>query len=115
MKDYILAIVVFIIIVVIFVVGIGISMIGYSNTEEIKITVMDKYIKRSGDYDKYMVVDTLGNAYEISDLMFIGKFNSTDLYNQLKIGHTYIVSISGVRNNFFSMYKNINRIIEEVR
>lgn len=112
MKNYILAIVVFII-VVIFVVGI--SMIGYSNTEEIKITVMDKYIKRSGDYDKYMVVDTLGNAYEISDLMFIGKFNSTDLYNQLKIGHTYIVSISGVRNNFFSMYKNINRIIEEVR
>lgn len=112
MKDYILAIVVFII-VVIFVVGI--SMIGYSNTEEIKITVMDKYIKRSGNYDKYMVVDTLGNAYEISDLMFIGKFNSTDLYNQLKVGHTYIVSISGVRNNFFSMYKNINRIIEEVR
>lgn len=112
MKVYIWAIVVFII-VVIFVVGI--SMIGYSNTEEIKITVMDKYIKRSGDYDKYMVVDTLGNAYEISDLMFIGKFNSTDLYNQLKIGHTYIVSISGVRNNFFSMYKNINRIIEEVR
>lgn len=112
MKVYILAIIVFII-VVIFVVGI--SMIGYSNTEEIKITVMDKYIKRSGDYDKYMVVDTLGNAYEISDLMFIGKFNSTDLYNQLKIGHTYIVSISGVRNNFFSMYKNINRIIEEVR
>lgn len=112
MKVYIWAIVVFII-VVIFVVGI--SMIGYSNTEEIKITVMDKYIKRSGDYDKYMVVDTLGNAYEISDLMFIGKFNSTDLYNQLKVGHTYIVSISGVRNNFFSMYKNINRIIEEVR
>lgn len=112
MKVYIWAIVVFIIVVV-FVVGI--SMIGYSNTEEIKITVMDKYIKRSGDYDKYMVVDTLGNAYEISDLMFIGKFNSTDLYNQLKVGHTYIVSISGVRNNFFSMYKNINRIIEEVR
>lgn len=112
MKVYIWAIVVFII-VVIFVVGI--SMIGYSNTEEIKITVMDKYIKRSGDYDKYMVVDTLGNAYEISDLMFIGKFNSTDLYNQLKVGHTYIVSISGVRNNFFSMYKNINRIIEEVK
>lgn len=112
MKNYIWAIVVFIIVVILVV---GISMIGYSNTEEIKITVMDKYIKRSGDYDKYMVVDTLGNAYEISDLMFIGKFNSTDLYNQLKIGHTYIVSISGVRNNFFSMYKNINRIIEEVR
>ena len=112
MKNCIWIIVIFVI-MVIFVVGI--SMIGYSNTEEIKITVMDKYIKRSGDYDKYMVVDTLGNAYEISDLMFIGKFNSTDLYNQLKIGHTYIVSISGVRNNFFSMYKNINRIIEEVR
>lgn len=112
MKNYIWAIVVFIIVVILVV---GISMIGYSNTEEIKITVMDKYIKRSGDYDKYMVVDTLGNAYEISDLMFIGKFNSTDLYNQLKVGHTYIVSISGVRNNFFSMYKNINRIIEEVR
>ena len=50
---------------------------------------------------------------EISDLLFKGKFNSTDLYNQLEVGKTYKVKTTGKRIHFLSMYKNINEILEE--
>ena len=89
--------------------------ISYSNPETIEIEVKDKFIKISGDVDKYMVVDTENNTYEITDLLFIGKFNSTDIYNQLEIGHKYKIEVTGIRNNFWSFYKNINKIIEEVK
>lgn len=87
--------------------------ISYGNIQTIEITVEDKYIKRSGsEDDKYLVVDTDGNTYKITDLKFLGKWNSTDLYNQLKIGNTYKITTSGIRNGFMSMYPNINKIEE---
>ena len=106
-----------IIIIVGMVVGfIKIISIEYSNKETIQIEVKDKYIKIQGNgktaEDAYMVVDTNNNTYEITDLLFIGKFNSTDIYNRLTIGQTYIVEVTGVRNNFMSWYRNINKIIE---
>lgn len=87
--------------------------ITYGNVQTIEITVKDKYIKRSGSSesnDKYLVVDTENNTYEITDLTFIGKWNSTDLYNELDVGEKYKITISGVRNQFLSMYQNINKI-----
>ena len=87
--------------------------ITYGNVQTIEITVKDKYIKRSGNSesnDKYLVVDTENNTYEITDLTFIGKWNSTDLYNELDVGEKYKITISGVRNQFLSMYQNINKI-----
>lgn len=104
------------------IVGIVLGMIGiiwwnwqitYGNIQSIEITVKDKYVKRSGsEEDKYLVVDSEGNAYEITDLTFIGKWNSTDLYNKLEIGKTYKIETSGIRNGFLSMYPNINKIEE---
>lgn len=87
--------------------------ITYGNVQTVEITVKDKYLKRSGSSksnDKYLVVDTDNNTYEITDLTFIGKWNSTDLYNQLEIGKEYKITTSGIRNQFLSMYPNINRI-----
>ena len=87
--------------------------ISYGNVKEIEITVKDKYIKKgagSESGDKYLVVDTNNNTYEITDLTFIGKWNSTDLYNGLDVGETYNITTSGIRNGFFSMYPNINKI-----
>ena len=85
--------------------------ITYGNVKNLEITVKDKYIKRSGsEEDKYLVVDTDGNTYQVTDLAFKGKWNSTDLYNQLEIGKTYKVETSGIRNGFMSLYPNINRI-----
>lgn len=87
----------------------------YGNVQTIEITIKDKYIKRSSgksSSDKYLVVDTDKNTYEITDLGFIGKWNSTDLYNELEAGKKYKITTSGIRNQFWSMYPNINKIEE---
>ena len=86
------------------------STIDYQNEETIEITVKDKYIKRYNDSDTYLVVSEDGETYKIEDLLFKGKFNSTDLYNQLDIGKTYKITTTGIRLQYFSMYKNINKI-----
>lgn len=83
----------------------------YSNETEIEITVTDKYTK--GEEGTYFIVDNNDNAYVIKDLLFKGKFNSTDIYNKLKVGNTYKVKTTGVRNHFLSMYQNINEILED--
>lgn len=88
--------------------------ITYGSVQTIEITVKDKYIKRSGsETDKYLVVDTEGNTYQITDLTFLGKWNSTDLYNKLDVGKTYKIETSGIRNGFLSMYPNINKVKEK--
>lgn len=84
--------------------------IEYQNEETIEITVKDKYIKRSGETDLYLVVSNSGDTYKIEDLLWKGKFNSTDLYNQLDVGNKYKITVTGVRLQYFSMYKNINKI-----
>ena len=84
--------------------------IEYQNGETIEITVKDKYVKRNGESDLYLVATEEGETYKIEDLFFKGKFNSTDLYNKLDIGEKYKVEVTGVRIPIFSMYKNLNKI-----
>ena len=83
----------------------------YADEKEIEITISDKYTK--GEKGRYFIVDNNDNAYVIKDLFFKGKFNSTDIYNKLKVGCTYKVKVSGIRIHFLSMYQNINEIIKE--
>ena len=93
-------------------IGIGIyfGTVEYQNEETIEITVKDKYVKRSGKDDLYLVAGDNGETYKIEDLLWKGKFNSTDLYNQLDIGSKYKITTTGIRLQYFSMYKNINKI-----
>ena len=86
---------------------------GYLNNREIEITITDKYVKRNNDKDIYLIVDENKNTYKVSDLFFKFKFNSTDIYNNLEIGKTYKVKISGFRIKILSEYPNINEIIKE--
>ena len=104
-------IVIALVIIIVGAIVLKVATIGYSNKEIIAIEVKDKYIKRDNKSDVYMVVDTDNNTYQITDLFFIGKFNSTDLYNELEIGQAYLVEITGVRNQFLSWYPNINKIL----
>ena len=101
-------------IIILGIVGVAIyfGTVEYQNEETIEITVKDKYIKRSGKTDLYLIASEEGETYKISDLFFKSKFNSTDLYNQLEIGKKYKVEVTGIRNQFLSMYKNINKIEE---
>lgn len=86
--------------------------IPYQNPTVITITVQEKYVKNSKGLGKYMIIDTNNNTYEITDLIFKGKFNSSDLYAGLKEGETYEVEITGSRIEWLSCYKNINVIKE---
>ena len=92
--------------------------IGYWNPQTKTITVKDKYIKtetsqsKNGSFikDTYMIVDTDNNAYKVTDLFWMFKFNSTDIYNSLDINKTYTIKTTGFRIPFFSAYPNINKV-----
>ena len=81
-------------------------------TDEI-ITVTDKWVKRTDERDLYLV-GTENEVFKIEDNIFVGKFNSSDIYNKIKVGSKYRITTTGVRNNFMSWYRNINTI-EEVK
>lgn len=110
--EIILAIIVGVLILGLLGFGIYFSTIEYQNEESVEITVKDKYLKKYSKDDLYLVVSEDGETYKIEDLLFKGKFNSTDLYNQLDIGKTYKITTTGIRLQFLSMYKNINKIEE---
>lgn len=79
----------------------------YQNEEMIKCTIEDKWIKRNGKDDIYLV-QCDNEVYQITDLMFKGKFDSSDIYANLKVGNTYKITTTGYRFEYLSMYKNIN-------
>lgn len=99
-----------IIIVIISVFAITSYIFEYSNSKELIIEIKDKYVKNNDNNDKYIIIDTENNAYEITDLFFIWKFNSTDIYSSLEIGKTYKISITGIRCRIFNNYPNINKV-----
>ncbi len=110
-----------IVILLIIITGIGstifLNIQAYTNKQEIEITVKDKYVKNGSGKNsssKYLVVDTENNTYQITDLLFKGKFNSTDLYNQLEVNKRYKIETTGNRMRYFSIYPNINKI-EEIK
>lgn len=81
--------------------------IGYQNEETIECTIEDKWVKRKDKSDIYLV-QCDNEVYQITDLLFKGKFNSSDIYANLKVGNTYEITTTGYRFEFLSMYKNIN-------
>ncbi len=85
--------------------------VGYMNEQTIECTVKDKWVKNYSSDSEYLVScdDTV---YKISDLMFKGKFNSSDIYARLEIGKRYKMKITGYRLPYFSEYQNINEIEE---
>lgn len=77
------------------------------------INVTDKWIKQTDDRDLYMI-GTENEVFKIEDNIFIGKLNSSDIYNNIKIGHTYKITTTGFRSTFLSSYRNINTIEEVI-
>lgn len=85
----------------------------YGNEQTIECTVKDKWTKRtsSNGSDLYLV-SCDDEVYEISDLMFKGKFDSANIYAGLEKGKKYKITVTGFRFGFFSMYQNINNYKE---
>lgn len=81
---------------------------NYGNEQTVTCTIEEKWIKRNGnDSEKYLI--SCGNeVYQITDLFFKGKFDSSNIYANLKIGKKYKLTVTGYRFGFFSSYQNIN-------
>lgn len=87
----------------------------YSNYSEAVIEIKDKFVKTYNGNGTYIITDNNDNTYKIEDLLFIWKFNSTDIYSSIEIGGKYKIYTTGIRFKLFSQYPNINKIekIEE--
>ena len=90
---------------------------SYGNEKTYSITVTDKQVKRSANNkidDVYMIFATTSTGETIvfknSDMLFKGKFNSSDIQGQLKVGETYTVTTLGHRVPILSDYQNIIKV-----
>lgn len=112
--SYILIIVA--IIGVVFGISFGCFQMDYGNPQTIECTINDKWTKRvsSRGSDLYLI-SCDDEVYQISDLMFKGKFDSANIYAKLKKGKKYKLKTTGYRFGWFSSYQNINEyeLIEE--
>lgn len=88
---------------------------SFNDTEYI-VTITDKEVKKTDDTDKYLIYaeDLNGNTYvfENTDEFLRFKFDSSDMYGQIKEGETYKLTVIGYRVPFMSMYQNIIEIEE---
>lgn len=80
-------------------------------SEDVIITIVDKERVVDSDGDSKYLVFTEAEVFENTDCLVLGKFNSSDLYGQLKIGETYQVQVYGWRIPFLSMYRNIVKVL----
>ena len=109
-----LAIIAIIILIVIIIVSAYIGFkIKYSNNYEETCQLKEKWVKSTGDNGQKYLVSCGDNVYQITDLLFIGKFNSSDIYAKLEVGKTYKIKTTGYRIGLFNLYKNINEVEEQ--
>lgn len=69
-------------------------------------SVDSKYLIYCEDDNDVVVV------FENTDSFIRGKFNSSDIYAQIKEGHRYKITVVGFRIRFLSAYQNIIKIQE---
>lgn len=83
----------------------------YGHPEEIACTVENKWVENHEGESKTLVYCG-GETFTVEDLLFLGKFNSSDTYGRLQVGKNYVLKVSGMRMQFFSHYRNINEVVE---
>lgn len=85
------------------------------NHRNVTVTVIDKGIKNYKGGSNYLIYTKDENnkiaTYRIEDSLIQGKFNSSDIYGSIEVGKTYTFKVAGTRNEFFSMYPNIIKVV----
>jgi hypothetical protein len=76
------------------------------STTTFTIEKLERVTDRDGEGSRYMVF-TPNEVFENTDELWLGKFNSSDLYGALKIGCTYEANVVGQRNAFLNWHRNI--------
>ena len=103
-----------VLVVLVFVGIITYNVLWFTSSEEITITVTDKekIVESNGDNgvtSKYLVF-TENEVFENTDVLLLGKWNSSDIQGRLRKDSTYTVKVYGWRIPFFSTYRNITKI-----
>ena len=84
---------------------------AFMHERSITGTVIDKGIKGTGKHSqKYLVWVRCSDGLEvleITDSLFAGRFNSSDLYGEIEEGRTYTFTVRGSRVLVLSWYANI--------
>lgn len=96
------------VIIVAFLIG-AYPMAYLSSQEDVNITVTKSERVTSGD-NSYYLIYTDSETFENTDSWLFIKFDSSDLYRELKVGEKYNVKVVGWRIPFFSLYRNIIKI-----
>lgn len=77
------------------------------NTEQVVATVSEKGERcASRDSCKYLIYTDKG-VYQNTDALLYWKWDSADVYNNLKVGSTYSFKVAGFRVPFLSWYPNV--------
>lgn len=74
------------------------------NVDNVKITGKERITTK--DDSKYLIY-TENEVFENTDSILHWKFNSSDFYGKFREGQVCTLSVTGVRNPLFSMYRNI--------
>ena len=97
---------------------VGIAAATSFNDTEYTVTITDKERVVESDSSYYLIFTEDQNGevlvFENADNIFRGKFDSSNIQGELKIGCTYNITVVGYRIPFLSMYQNIIEI-EHIR
>ena len=96
--------------IMLFVIGASFEGIRNLNRDTILAEVVktERVCSRQDDC-KYLVFTDKG-VFENTDSLLNFKWNSSDIYGELKVGETYTFNVYGWRVPFLSMYKNITSV-----
>ena len=87
----------------------------YGTTESVVVTVTSKERIHNEDESIYLIYTDEG-VFKNTDSIYYFKFNSSDIYGELKEGESYRLNVYGFRIPFLSKYKNIiNFKLEEIK
>ena len=83
-----------------------VMIVNTQSTTTFTVEKLERVADRNGEGARYMVF-TPDEVFENTDELWLGKFNSSDLYGALKVGCTYDANVVGQRNAFLNWHRNI--------
>jgi hypothetical protein len=85
----------------------------FASVDEITMNVTEKERIAYEQGSRYLVW-TENEVFENTDAWIFLKFDSSDIYGKIKVGHTYKTKVVGWRIPFFSWYRDIINVEELV-
>lgn len=90
----------------------SVKLVGRFNTEQVVATINEKGERcKTRDSCKYMVYTDKG-VYQNTDSLLYWKWSSADMYNELKVGKTYSLTVAGFRAPFLNWFPNVVAVSE---